>query len=188
MRGEVRPQRGEHHRLGRLWCPQRLPHRQEPNRPCPVDVLRQLGVVSWHINPDGYAEDAQYQAIRKVRGYTYEDEIDIHKDRLPGYEAKLKIFFEEHIHADEEIRYVLDGSGYFDVRDAEDRWIRISCQKGDMIVLPAGIWHRFTLDEGNYIKAKRLFVGEPVWTPLNRSDNYDSHPARVAYVQGLTVA
>lgn len=56
MRGEVRPQRGEHHRLGRLWCPQRLPHRQEPNRPCPVDVLRQLGVVSWHINPDGYAE------------------------------------------------------------------------------------------------------------------------------------
>lgn len=132
--------------------------------------------------------DAQYQAIRKVRGYTYEDEIDIHKDRLPGYEAKLKIFFEEHIHADEEIRYVLDGSGYFDVRDAEDRWIRISCQKGDMIVLPAGIWHRFTLDEGNYIKAKRLFVGEPVWTPLNRSDNYDSHPARVAYVQGLTVA
>lgn len=37
--------------------------------------------------------------------------IEIAKDKLPGYEDKIKMFYEEHIHEDEEIRYILDGQG-----------------------------------------------------------------------------
>jgi 1,2-dihydroxy-3-keto-5-methylthiopentene dioxygenase len=47
---------------------------------------------------------------------------------------------------------LLFGEGYFDVRDRNEKWIRVWLKKGGMIVLPAGIYHRFTLDSDNYIK------------------------------------
>lgn len=123
------------------------------------------------------------ETIRKERGYSYSDQIECSPGKLENYDEKLKNFFCEHLHSDEEIRFVLEGSGYFDVRDTNDKWVRILVEKGDLIVLPAGIYHRFTLDETNFVRVMRLFVGEPVWLAINRPA--DEHPARVQYVQAL---
>ncbi|PNI72888.1 ADI1 isoform 2 [Pan troglodytes] len=125
----------------------RQPHRPDPGRPVGLEQLRRLGVLYWKLDADKYENDPELEKIRRERNYSWMDIITICKDKLPNYEEKIKMFYEEHLHLDDEIRYILDGSGYFDVRDKEDQWIRIFMEKGDMITLPAGIYHRFTVDE-----------------------------------------
>jgi len=174
---------------------QKKENRQEPNKKVSVEAMRKLGICCWTLDAEKYkdtypvkavpwdpkdAVDPQLQQIRDDRGYSYADIITIHPDHLPGYDDKIKAFFEEHIHNAEEIRYILDGSGFFDIRDTEDKWVRIHVKKGNLMTLPEGIYHRFTCDEKDYIKAMRLFIGEPIWTPFNRPQ--EEHPSRQIYV------
>ncbi|KAK4800783.1 hypothetical protein SAY86_021270 [Trapa natans] len=162
---------------------QRLPHHREPKQFVSLEQLAKLGVLSWRLDADKYETDEELKKIREERGYSYIDFCEVCPEKLPNYEEKIKNFFEEHLHTDEEIRYCLAGSGYFDVRNHNDEWIRVWVKKGGMIVLPAGIYHRFTLDTDNYIKAMRLFVGDPIWTPFNRP--HDHLPARKEYLQSF---
>lgn len=88
--------------------------------------------------------------LARERGYRNRDEITVSPAKMGDvYEEKVKNFFSEHLHEDEEIRYIRDGKGYFDVRNEGDDWVRIELEKDDLIILPAGIYHRFTTDETN---------------------------------------
>jgi len=149
--------------------------------------LDTLGVLQWQLNADKYEEEGKLAQVRKERDYKNHDVVNISKAGLgDAYDAKLKMFFEEHLHEDEEIRFILDGSGFFDVRDTNDKWIRIEVIKNDLIVLPAGIYHRFSLDDKAYIKAMRLFKDDPKWTPLDRVlPTTDTVPSRKDYLHSI---
>jgi len=163
---------------------QREPRQRSPEAPVGLDKIAALGVLHWSgITGE---DDPLLEKIKKDRGYSYADIVHVCPEKLPGYEEKIKSFFTEHIHYDEEIRYCMEGNGYFDVRDEEDQWIRIRLEGGDMIILPEGSYHRFTCDNKDYIKAMRLFVGEPVWTPYNRDAiNEESDSSRLKYVESF---
>ncbi|KAL2828240.1 Acireductone dioxygenase ARD family [Aspergillus cavernicola] len=158
---------------------QREPHNS--GRPVTESYLASIGVIYRHL-----PELDSVNTLAQERGYKQRDEIVVAPATMgEAYESKVKSFFSEHIHEDEEIRYIRDGEGYFDVRGREDEWVRIRLEKDDLIILPAGIYHRFTTDENNYIKAMRLFQEEPKWTPLNRGPELDTNQHRKTYLDTL---
>ncbi|KAL3425635.1 ard ard family [Phlyctema vagabunda] len=151
----------------------------DSGRDVPAEYLSQLGVLYYRM-----LDLEQVDKLAADRSYKNRDVITVSPEKMGDvYEEKVKSFFNEHMHEDEEIRYVRDGTGFFDVRSEGDEWVRIQLEKDDLIVLPAGIYHRFTTDSKNYIQAMRLFKDEPKWTPLNRSPEVDVNPYRKQYLQ-----
>ncbi|CAO1401797.1 unnamed protein product [Diamesa hyperborea] len=169
----------------------RLPHQKCPEEFISVsDLYKICGVEYLKFDPMTYEKDEELMKLREQRGFSYEDEITVSKECLSDYDAKLKHFYAEHLHLGEEIRFVLDGTGYFDVRAPSEEWLRIEVVAGDMIVLPSGIYHRFTLDTQDYIKAKRYYIGEPVWSQFERpAEDLESRKMYLQRVEkGFTTA
>lgn len=149
----------------------------DSGQPINTAALSKLGVLYYY-----FPDIADLDKLATDREYKNRDEIIISPEKMGSiYKEKVAIFFEEHLHEDEEIRYIRAGRGFFDVRSKDDQWVRIRVEKGDLLILPAGIYHRFTTDEANFIHAMRLFKDEPKWTPLNRSDIMEKNIFRRSY-------
>ncbi|KAB8349622.1 hypothetical protein FH972_023641 [Carpinus fangiana] len=120
-----------HARLTELFQgDQRLPH--DSGKLVDPEYLSNLGIL--HYN---FSSIDDVNRIAKDRDYKNRDEITISPSTLgDAYESKVKTFFHEHLHEDEEIRYIMDGNGYFDVRSKDDAWVRILLEKGDVRALP----------------------------------------------------
>lgn len=102
---------------------QRLAH--DSGKLVDKEGLQKLGVDYYHITD---LDDVNQLAAE--RGYKNRDEIIVSPEKMGDvYEEKVKMFFHEHLHEDEEIRYVRDGQGYFDVRSVDDEWVRIRVEK-----------------------------------------------------------
>ncbi|KAH7704025.1 1,2-dihydroxy-3-keto-5-methylthiopentene dioxygenase 3 [Aphelenchoides avenae] len=117
----------------------------KPPKHVSIDQLLDLGVIYYTIPFEKVEETLKNMA--EERGYGYRDEIHMNREKLPDYEAKMREVAKEHWHPDEEIRYVVEGKGYLDVRDKNDQWIRLLIEAGDLFILPPHLYHRFTVTD-----------------------------------------
>lgn len=121
---------------------QRLPH--DSGRTVTSDYLAKLGVLYYNIS-----NESDVDKLANERSYKNRDLITVSPEKMGDiYEEKVKSFFNEHLHEDEEIRYIRDGSGFFDVRSEDDEWVRIFLVKDDLIVSIPRVLVRCVLIDG----------------------------------------
>ncbi len=111
-----------------------------------------------------YAEEID--DLKRRGGYVTADVIDVNP-QTPNLEAMLARFDKEHTHDEDEVRFILSGRGIFFL-NIGGRVASVEVGPGDMLRVPRGTTHWFTLCEDRRIRAIRWFQDTAGWTPLAR--------------------
>jgi len=113
----------------------------------------------------------EIDAMKRAGGYTTADVIDVCAE-TPGLEAMLKRFDREHTHSEDEVRFILAGRGIFFLNIA-GRVLSVEVGPGDLLRVPRGTTHWFTLCEERRIRAIRWFQETTGWTPHYTASRVD---------------
>ena len=118
--------------------------------------------------------------MKRRGGYVTADVIDVNPE-TPNLEAMLARFDKEHTHSEDEVRFILAGRGiFFLALDNLDKGVAsVEVHPGDMLRVPRGTRHWFTLCEDRRIRAIRWFQDTTGWTPHYTGSGID---------QGLSAA
>ncbi len=106
----------------------------------------------------------RFDQLKKNYGYKSRDLVVLHSE-VPGIHEMLAKFDKLHYHTDEEVRYIIDGSGIFGFSISGSNF-KVLVGKGDFISIPQNTNHWFTLDSNLKIKAVRYFKDNSGWTPI----------------------
>ena len=106
---------------------------------------------------------SEIDAMKRRGGYVTADVIDV-KPETPGLEAMLARFDKEHTHSEDEVRFILAGRGIFFLA-LDGKIASVEVGPGDMLRVPRGTKHWFTLCEDRRIRAIRWFQDTTGWTP-----------------------
>jgi 1,2-dihydroxy-3-keto-5-methylthiopentene dioxygenase len=112
---------------------------------------------------EAYAKDLK--PFMERGGYLTADVISINA-LTENYDAIRSKFLAEHTHSEDEIRFFVDGQGYFWFNLEGAPVFNVLCQKGDIISVPAGTKHWFDAGVSNpFVKAIRIFIDQSGWIP-----------------------
>jgi len=89
-------------------------------------------------------------------------------------------FLSEHTHAEDEVRFFVDGEGLFTLHIG-DKVYNILCTKGDLIAVPAATRHWFDMGPAPHFTVLRLFVNPDGWVAAFTGDAIaDRYPRHAA--------
>ncbi|AMQ19957.1 1,2-dihydroxy-3-keto-5-methylthiopentene dioxygenase [Geobacillus sp. JS12] len=97
------------------------------------------------------------------RGYKTWDIVAL-SEATPNLEELLKKFEQVHIHTEDEVRAITAGHGIFIIKgDKETGYFDVELEAGDVISVPEGNPHYFTLMDDRQVVAVRLFIDPSGW-------------------------
>ncbi|SHF14415.1 acireductone dioxygenase apoprotein [Seinonella peptonophila] len=99
------------------------------------------------------------------RGYVTEDVISL-SPQTPNLDQLLTNFLAEHHHSDDEVRFIVSGHGIFAIQGPNGRFADVELEAGDLISVPEGYRHYFTLMDDRQVVAIRIFKGKEGWVPI----------------------
>lgn len=120
------------------------------------------------------ALDNRFQEQKKKFGYQTRDLIVLHS-KVPKLDDMLAIFDKTHRHGDDEVRYIIDGSGIFGFVMPDGKQALLTIGAEEFIRVPSDTEHWFVLDENRRIKAVRYFTSKEGWVA-----NYSGTPVRLS--------
>jgi 1,2-dihydroxy-3-keto-5-methylthiopentene dioxygenase len=109
--------------------------------------------------------DHYFQKLQESDGYQTRDLIVLHPD-IPNLDTLLAKFERTHTHADDEVRYIVDGEGVFGFVFPDGSQAELTIQAQEYINVPAHTEHWFHLTEARRVKAVRYFTSIEGWVPL----------------------
>ncbi len=106
-----------------------------------------------------YAKDVA--TVQRNHGFITVDAIRMTPDH-PDRVALRNKFLSEHTHAEDEVRFFVEGRGLFSLH-LDDEVLVVLCERGDLIHVPAGTRHWFDMGERPSFCALRFFNNPAGW-------------------------
>ncbi|MBU7582177.1 MAG: acireductone dioxygenase [Nostoc sp. TH1S01] len=108
--------------------------------------------------------DDYFKQLQQTAGYQSRDLIVLHPG-IPDLDGFMTKFAQIHTHADDEVRYVIDGEAIFGFVRPDDSQVELTVQPEEYINVPAGTEHWFYLTPAQRVKAIRYFIDTAGWVP-----------------------
>ncbi|MFC5467629.1 cupin domain-containing protein [Cohnella suwonensis] len=129
----------------------------------PADLVEKFTLSDEDKNGILSAYESEIRDLANRRGYKVWDIVAL-SEATPNLPDILKKFEQVHTHTEDEVRAITAGRGIFIIKgDEETGYFDVELGVGDVISVPEGQPHFFTLMDNKAIVAVRLFIEPAGW-------------------------